>query len=77
MKTVREWVEFLADEKTLIGLELEGGYPMEKRFYLPAEKFLIEFSGWLDDKVVQAYPMNLVMDDGTTYALLVYRPENN
>ena len=71
-KTVREWIEFLADENMRFGLKpVNASYILSNECYYTADEAIEKFEGWLDEVVVQAYPNNGKIDNAY-YCLMMY-----
>lgn len=69
MKTVSEWIDFLKADNYMFGLQAKNGNKCKQ--YFTADEAYKEFDGWLDEKVIEAFPMNFIKDD-KIYCLLVY-----
>lgn len=77
-KTVRNWVEFIGEmgENHKFALQPKGArYEINIDNYIPAERALKEFDGWLDDIVTKAYIDDRNNEDGCHYHLLQYECE--
>lgn len=71
-RTVIEWVEFLnTDGNQRFGIKKYGSdLGMAIKDYLPANKFVKTFEGWMNDSVVQVWHNNLIDEQGIAYHLL-------
>ena len=73
MKTVKQWINFLGSNSDFIfGLKMENGISCPRSHYYPKAEALMRFSGYLDEIVTEAFPMNF-RDNGKIGALLIYR----
>lgn len=67
-----EWVEFLnTDGNQRFGIKKYGSdLGMAIKDYLPANKFVKTYEGWMNDSVVKAWYNNLIDEYGIAYHLL-------
>lgn len=76
-KTVREWIEFLnTEENQRFGLQMEDGISCHRKYYYPAEIFMQERAGWLDEIVTEVLFKNFEQD-GIYYHLLIFKNQRD